>query len=44
MVLGSWVFDLEIRAWSDLTGGAGIGEQGKVGGDQGSSPCHLVVA
>ena len=26
MVLGSWVFDLEIRAWSDLTGGAGMGE------------------
>jgi Predicted membrane protein (DUF2306). len=25
MVLGSWVFDLEIRAWKDLTGGAGIG-------------------
>lgn len=26
MVLGSWVFDLEIRAWKDLTGGIGIGE------------------
>lgn len=25
MVLGSWVFDLEFRAWSDLTGGLGIG-------------------
>jgi hypothetical protein len=25
MVLGSWVFDLEFRAWKDLTGGAGIG-------------------
>lgn len=25
MVLGSWVFDLEIRAWKDLTGGIGIG-------------------
>ncbi len=25
MVLGSWVFDLEYRAWKDLTGGAGIG-------------------
>lgn len=26
MVLGSWVFDLEFRAWSDLTGGIGISE------------------
>jgi hypothetical protein len=26
MVLGSWVFDLEYRAWEDLTGGIGIGE------------------
>ncbi|MFT3763709.1 MAG: DUF2306 domain-containing protein [Pseudoxanthomonas sp.] len=26
MVLGSWVFDLELRAWRDLTGGIGIGE------------------
>lgn len=25
MVLGSWVFDLEIRAWKDLTGGLGMG-------------------
>lgn len=25
MVLGSWVFDLEIRAWKDLTGGLGTG-------------------
>jgi hypothetical protein len=25
MVLGSWVFDLEIRAWKDLTGGIGMG-------------------
>ncbi|WAC62231.1 DUF2306 domain-containing protein [Pseudoxanthomonas sp. SL93] len=25
MVLGSWVFDLEFRAWKDLTGGIGIG-------------------
>lgn len=25
MVLGSWVFDLEIRAWKDLTGGVGMG-------------------
>ncbi|MES5813840.1 DUF2306 domain-containing protein [Pseudoxanthomonas sp. Soil82] len=26
MVLGSWVFDLEIRAWNDLTGGLGVGK------------------
>lgn len=25
MVLGSWLFDLEFRAWNDLTGGLGIG-------------------
>jgi len=25
MVLGSWVFDLEIRVWKDLTGGLGMG-------------------
>lgn len=25
MVLGSWIFDLEYRAWEDLTGGAGMG-------------------
>jgi hypothetical protein len=25
MVLGSWLFDLEFRAWQDLAGGAGIG-------------------
>ncbi|UNK56111.1 DUF2306 domain-containing protein [Pseudoxanthomonas daejeonensis] len=25
MVLGSWVFDLEIRAWNDITGGIGVG-------------------
>lgn len=25
LVLGSWVFDLEIRAWKDLTGGVGMG-------------------
>ena len=25
MVLGSWLFDIEFRAWKDLTGGAGIG-------------------
>lgn len=26
MVLGSWVFDLEYKAWADLTGGIGFGE------------------
>lgn len=26
MVLGSWIFDLEIRAWNDLTGGIGVGK------------------
>lgn len=26
MVLGSWLFDLEFRAWNDLTGGLGIGK------------------
>lgn len=26
MVLGSWLFDLEIRAWKDLAGGVGFGE------------------
>ena len=31
MVLGSWVFDLEIRAWNDLTGGLGVGEGGAFG-------------
>lgn len=25
MVLGSWIFDLEYRAWDDLTGGIGMG-------------------
>jgi hypothetical protein len=25
MVLGSWIFDLEYRAWEDLTSGAGMG-------------------
>lgn len=25
LVLGSWVFDLEVRAWTDLSGGLGIG-------------------
>jgi hypothetical protein len=27
MVLGSWIFDLEYRAWEDLAGGVGIGTQ-----------------
>jgi predicted membrane protein DUF2306 len=31
MVLGSWIFDLEYRAWEDLAGGAGIGTQGRPG-------------
>jgi len=31
MVLGSWVFDLEYRAWRDLTGGIGIGEDEVLG-------------
>ena len=31
LVLGSWVFDLEIRAWKDLTGGIGMGEGGAFG-------------
>jgi len=26
MVLGAWLFDLEIRAWKDLAGGIGVGE------------------
>ena len=26
MVLGSWLFDLEIRAWKDLAGGVGFGQ------------------
>lgn len=26
MVLGSWIFDLEYRAWEDMTGGAGMGK------------------
>lgn len=28
MVLGSWIFDLEYRAWEDLTGGIGMGKDG----------------
>ncbi|KAF1712178.1 hypothetical protein CSC70_01195 [Pseudoxanthomonas kalamensis DSM 18571] len=31
MVLGSWLFDIEIRAWKDLTGGMWIGEGSVVG-------------
>jgi len=31
MVLGSWVFDLEIRAWNDLTGGIGVGKDNAFG-------------
>lgn len=31
MVLGSWVFDLEFRAWNDLTGGLGISEDATPG-------------
>jgi hypothetical protein len=31
MVLGSWIFDLEYRAWEDMAGGVGIGENGKPG-------------
>ena len=31
MVLGSWIFDLEFRAWEDLAGGAGIGRGGSRG-------------
>jgi hypothetical protein len=31
MVLGSWIFDLEYRAWQDLAGGAGIGKDGVAG-------------
>lgn len=31
MVLGAWLFDLEIRAWKDLAGGIGSGEGGMGG-------------
>jgi hypothetical protein len=31
MVLGSWIFDLEYRAWEDMTGGAGMGKAGHPG-------------
>jgi hypothetical protein len=31
MVLGSWLFDLEFRAWKDLAGGAGIGQGDSIG-------------
>ena len=31
MVLGSWIFDLEYRAWEDFAGGVGIGKAGVPG-------------
>jgi hypothetical protein len=31
MVLGSWIFDLEYRAWEDFAGGVGIGAPGQPG-------------
>lgn len=31
MVLGSWIFDLEIRAWNDLTGSLGVGKGNALG-------------
>lgn len=31
MVLGSWIFDLEYRAWEDFAGGVGIGGPGHPG-------------
>jgi hypothetical protein len=31
MVLGSWIYDLEFRAWEDLAGGIGIGPAGSPG-------------
>jgi hypothetical protein len=31
MVLGSWIFDIEYRAWNDLTGGMGISENATFG-------------
>lgn len=31
MVLGSWLFDLEIRAWKDLAGGIGFGPGNSTG-------------
>lgn len=31
VVLGSWLFDIEIRSWTDLTGGIGIGRGGATG-------------
>ena len=31
MVLGSWIFDIEYRAWEDLAGGIGIGQDGAIG-------------
>ena len=31
LVLGSWIFDVEYRAWEELAGGIGIGETGTIG-------------
>ena len=31
MVLGSWLFDIEIRAWKDFAGGVGFGRGGDTG-------------
>jgi len=31
LVLGAWLFDLEIRAWKDLAGGIGFGKGGATG-------------
>ena len=31
MVLGAWIFDLEYRAWEDLTGGMGMGTEEVLG-------------
>jgi len=31
LVLGAWLFDLEIRAWKDLAGGVGFGKGGATG-------------
>jgi hypothetical protein len=37
MVLGSWIFDLEYRAWEDLTNGAGMGT------DKGPGPFDYAI-
>jgi len=37
MVLGSWIFDLEYRAWRDMTGGVGMGT------DQGPGPFDYAI-